>query len=133
MVGPMSPSPRSPAPVILPELEVEPAVRPLDPVVVHVRCAPHYAHSLRIWQSTFLLDRDSAHTSPLIGFENISLYPHWTSVPLGRPYRFTLFFEPLPKSVQVFDLSEIIPEPRGWHFPAIRRNPEDVYWLDLPN
>ena len=48
-------------------------------------------------------------------------------------HEFTLFFEPLPKSVQVFDLHEIIPEPRGWHFPAIRRNQEDVYWLDLPN
>ena len=129
----MSSSSPSPTPVVLAESEVAPEVRRLDPVVVHVRCAPDYAHSLRIWQSTFLLDRDSAHTSSMIGFENISLYPHWTRVPSGRPYRFTLLFEPLPKVVQVFDLSEIIPEPRGWHFPAIRRNQEDVYWLDLPN
>jgi len=133
MVVPMSPSPQSPALVVLPENEIAVQVRPLDPVVVHVRCAPHYSHSLRIWQSTFLLDRDSAHTSSMVGFENISLYPHWMPVPFGRPYQFTLFFEPLPKSVQVFDLHEIIPEPRGWHFPAIRRNQEDVYWLDLPN
>jgi hypothetical protein len=133
MGGPMSSSPQLPAPVVLADLEVAPEVRPLDPVVVHVRCAPDYADALRIWQSTFLLDRDSAHTSSMIGFENISLYPHWTMVPYGRPYRFTLLFEPLPKSVQVFDLSEIIPEPRGWYFPAIRRNQEDVYWLDLPN
>lgn len=133
MVGLMSPSPQSPAPVILADPEVAAEVRRLDPVVVHVRCAPNYADGLRIWQSTFLLDRDSSHTSPMIGFENISLYPHWTRVPPGRSYRFTLLFEPLPKSVQVFDLSEIIPEPRGWHFPAIRRNQEDVYWLDLPN
>ena len=130
---PMSLSSPSPTPVILAEPAVAPDVRPLDPVVVHVRCAPNHAHSLRIWQSTFLLDRDSAHTSSMIGFENISLYPHWTRVPYGRPYRFTLLFEPMPKAVQVFDLSEIIPEPRGWHFPAIRRNQEDVYWLDLPN
>jgi hypothetical protein len=129
----MSPAPPSPARVVLPEVEIEAEVRPLDPVVVHVRCAPHYSHSLRIWQSTFLLDRDSAHTSSIIDFENISLYPHWMSVPFGRPHQFTLYFEPLPKSVQVFDLSEIIPEPGGWHFPAIRRNQEDVYWLDLPN
>jgi hypothetical protein len=133
MDAPMSPSPQSPAPTILPDVEIAAEVRPLDPVVVHVRCAPDYADSLRIWQSTFLLDRDSTHTSSMIGFENISLYPHWTMVPYGRPYRFTLLFEPLPKSVQVFDLSEIIPEPRGWHFPGIRRNQEDVYWLDLPN
>ena len=129
----MSSSPQSPAAVVLPETEIAPEIRPLDPVVVHVRCAPDYAHSLRIWQSTFLLDRDSAHTSPMIGFENISLYPHWKMVPPGRPYRFTLLFEPLPKSVQVFDLAEIIPEPRGWFFPVIRRRQDDVYWLDLPN
>ncbi|MFM7742356.1 MAG: hypothetical protein ACKOBS_01060 [Verrucomicrobiota bacterium] len=129
----MSPSPFSPAPAVLPAVEPAAEVRPSDPVVVHVRCAPHYSHALRIWQSTFLLDRDSVHASAMVGFENISLYPHWTRVPSGRAHRFTLFFEPLPKSVQVFDLSEIIPEPRGWHFPAIRRNREDVYRLDLPN
>ena len=129
----MSPAPPSPALVVLPDVKVEAEVRPLDPVVVHVRCAPNYSRSLRIWQSTFLLDRDSAHTSAMIDSENISLYPHWTPVPFGRPHQFTLCFEPLPKSVRVFDLSEIIPEPGGWYFPAIRRNQEDVYWLDLPN
>jgi hypothetical protein len=121
------------APVVRPETDVKPETRPRDPVVVHVRCAPDYAYSIRVWQSTFLLDRDSSHTSPMVGFEHISLYPHWTYVPVGRPYRFTLYFEPLPKSVRVFDLSEIIPEPRGWHFPGIRRNEADVYWVDLPN
>ncbi len=125
--------PKSPSPTIFPEVEIAEEARPLDPVVVHVRCAPRYSYALRIWQSTFLLDRDSAHTSAMIGFENISLYPDWTSIPYGQAYQFTLFFEPLPKSVQVFDLSEIIPEPRGWHFPAIRRNEADVYWLSLPN
>lgn len=129
----MSPSPRTPTPTVLPDTVIAAEVRPLEPVVVHVRCAPGYADALRIWQSTFLLDRDSNHTSSMVGFENISLYPEWTMVRHGRPYQFTLLFEPLPKSVQVFDLSEIIPEPRGWHFPAIRRNQEDVYWLDLPN
>ena len=133
MMSPMSPTSPSPAPIVLPVVEIAAEVRPLDPVVVHVRCAPNYGHSLRIWQSTFLLDRDSAHTSSMIGFENISLYPHWMSIPHGRAHQFTLFFEPLPKAVRVFDLSEIIPEPRGWHFPAIRRNQEDVYWLNLPN
>lgn len=129
----MSPTPQSPASVVLPVVEVAPVVRPSDPVVVHVDCAAGYARSIRIWQSTFLLDRDSSHTSAMVGFENISLYPHWQRVSGRRAHRFTLLFEPLPKSVRVFDLSEIIPEPRGWHFPAIRRNEEDIYRLDLPN
>jgi hypothetical protein len=127
-------SPASPAaPVSSPKEAIVEEVRPREPVVVHVRCAPFYASALRIWQSTFLFDRDSAHASILVGFEKISLYPDWHMVPLGRPHQFTLLFEPLPKSVQVFDLSEVIPEPRGWHFPGIRRNQEDIYWLDLPN
>ena len=129
----MSPAAPTLAPAIKPVIRQEVEVRPLEPVVVHVRCAPYYAQSLRIWQSTFLLDRDSAHTSSLVGFENISLYPHWLPVPWERPYQFTLYFQPLPKMVRVFDLSEIIPEPRGWYFPAIQRNDTDVYWLDLPN
>ena len=120
-------------PKLMPVASVVPEVKPLDPVVVHVRCAPYYSHSLRIWPSTFLLDRDSAHTSALVGFENISPYPEWMPVPPGRVHQFTLYFAPMPKSVRVFDLSEIIPEPRGWHFPGIGRNDADVYWLDLPN
>jgi hypothetical protein len=104
-----------------------------DPIVVHVRCAPDYAPYLRIWQSTFLLDQASSFTSEMIRFENISLYPHWYPIPDGQPHQFTLYFRQMPRSVRVFDLAEIIPEPRGWFFPSIRRNDADVYWLDLPN
>ena len=118
---------------VRPETAEETSVQPIEPVVVHVRIPAYTTEMVRVWQSTFLLDRDSNHTSRLLSFEKISLYPHWMPVPFGRPYQFTLFFEPLPKSVQVFDLHEIIPEPRGWHFPGIRRNDADVYWLDLPN
>ncbi len=118
---------------LLPVALTNPAAKPLAPVVVHVRCAPGYSHSLRIWPSTFLLDCDSAHTSALVDFENISPYPEWMPVPPGRAYQFTLYFAPMPKWVRLFDLSEIIPEPRGWHFPGIGRNNADVYWLDLPN
>ena len=128
---PMSPSPQSPASTVLPVEAIAPEVRPLDPVVVHVRCAPHYSHSLRIWQSTFLLDRDSAHTSAMIGFENISLYPHWTKLDYTKPHVFTLIFEGLPASVRSFDLAEIIPDPNGFRIEAIARRPGDVYEVDV--
>jgi hypothetical protein len=127
--------PASP-PVIVPRLrpELRPAtdLRPAEPVVVHIRCAPRYAPSIRIWPSTFLLDRDSAHTSALVDWKGITAYPDWTWIRWGAPHPFALIFEPLPRSVRVFDLQEIIPEPRGWHFPGIARKAQDVYHLDLP-
>lgn len=125
--------PASPALKVRSVVELQPEVIAVDPVVVHVRCAPWYSSMVRIWPSTFLLDRDSSFTSELIGCENISLYPQWHKIPPGREHVFTLRFQPMPRSVKVFDLAEIIPEPRGWRFPGIRRKPKDVYWVDLPN
>ena len=128
-----------PAPLIAPLVRTLPVVAAQDevlsedPIVVHIRCAPDYAPYVRIWQSTFLLDQASSITSEMIRFENISLYPHWYPIPDGQPHQFTLYFRQMPRSVRVFDLAEIIPEPRGWFFPSIRRNDADVYWLDLPN
>ncbi len=123
------------APVVrtLPAESIQDETLPEDPIVVHVRCAPDYAPYVRIWRSTFLLDQASSVTSELLRFENISLYPHWYPIPEGCPHQFTLFFRQMPRRVRVFDLAEIIPEPRGWFFPGIRRNDADVYWLDLPN
>lgn len=122
-----------PVVTVMPVVAVKPVAKPLEPVVVHVRCAPDYTTLIRIWPSTFLLDQDSAFTSELVSAENIYLYPRWYPIPRGQSHVFTLYFQPMPLSVKVFDLSEIIPEPRGWHFPSIRRNKEDVYWLDLAN
>ena len=119
-------------PRLRPELQPEADLRPAEPVVVHIRCAPRYSSSVRIWRSTFLLDRDSAHASALVDCQGITFYPDWFWIPWGSPHVFTLVFEPLPGSVRVFDLHEIIPEPRGWHFPGIARQTPDVYHLDLP-
>lgn len=128
----MPASPSVSLPRILPTLQPETDLRPVEPVVVHIRCAPFYSSSVRIWRSTFLLDRHSAHTSALIDWQGITPYPEWTWIRWGAPHTFTLIFEPLPRSVGVFDLHEIIPEPLGWYFPAIVRRPQDVYHLDLP-
>jgi hypothetical protein len=122
----------SPSSQVLPALEPQAALQPLDSIVVHIHCAADHTHSLRVWRSTFLLDCHSALTSEMIRWENISLYPHWTVLPPGRPFKFTLYFNGLPKSVTSFDLSEIIPEPNGFYFPNIRRNAQDVYALDYP-
>ena len=115
------------------ETKIQQQPAPLDPVVVHIECAPFYAHAIRVWRTTYLIDLDSTHRSAIIDAKNITFHPRWRSVRPGYKHRFTLYFEPLPKSVRQFDLQEIIPEPRGWHFPGIMRNREDIYQLYLPN
>ena len=117
--------------VARPAEAVAASIHPLEPVVVHVRVPPYTAELIRIWQSTFLLDRDSNHASALVAFEKVSLYPHWTALDFTRPYVFTLVFEGLPKSVRSFDLAEVIPEPNGFRIEGIARRPGDVYEVDL--
>ncbi|MEY3530127.1 MAG: hypothetical protein B9S29_03115 [Opitutia bacterium Tous-C2FEB] len=116
---------------VRPETAEETSVQPREPVVVHVRVPAYTTEMVRVWQSTFLLDRDSNHTSRLVSFEKISLYPHWTKIDYTRPYVFTLVFEGLPKSVRSFDLAEIIPDPNGFRIEAIARRPGDVYEVDV--
>ena len=77
---------------------------------------------IRIWSSTYLVDRRSEHISKLIHFENISLFPKWTDVPRGQEYWFTLVFAGLPNDCQVFDFIELIPQNGGFFEEGIVRN-----------
>ncbi len=120
-----------PQPLVLPAVASDAVVAPLSPVVVHVTVPPYTTELIRIWQSTFLLDRDSAHTSRLLAFERVSLYPHWTVVDYTQPHIFTLVFEGMPKQVRSFDLAEIIPEPNGFRIEAIARRLGDIYEVEL--
>lgn len=86
---------------------------------------------IRIWRSTFLIDRHSPARAGLVHVENISLAPQWTMIPDLRPFTFLLIFGNLPSSCRVFDLIEEIPEPGGFHVQGIRRNDSDVYHVDL--
>ena len=96
-------------------------------VVIHgVYTADHFASRIRIWPSTYLVDRHSQHKSQLIWHEGISMYPTWTWLNPGKNY-FTLIFGGLPKSCVIFDLVEEIPEPGGFLIEGILRNHSDVY------
>ena len=86
---------------------------------------------IRIWSSTYLVDRHSEHISKLIHFENISLFPDWTDVPYGKEYWFTLIFSGLPKDCLVFDFIELIPQNGGFFQEGIVRNFSDVYKIKL--
>ncbi len=86
---------------------------------------------IRIWKTTFLIDRGSGNKSALIHAENISFAPIWTMIPDKSTHTFLLVFEALPKACTLFDLVEEIPQPGGFHVTDIHRNASDVYHISL--
>lgn len=101
---------------------------------VYVHC--HYQNELdemfiRIWRSTFLIDRGSGSRAKLVHAENISLAPVWTVIPGKQRYTFLLIFSALPKDCTVFDLVEDIPQAGGFFVSGISRNEQDVYHVTI--
>ena len=101
---------------------------------VYVHC--HVRHAamemlVRIWRTTFLIDRQFSSRSGLIHAENITFAPVWTIVPQNIDYTFLLIFNGLPQSCTVFDLVEEIAQSGGFYVPDIVRNESDVYHIDL--
>jgi hypothetical protein len=82
---------------------------------------------IRIWKTTFLVDKNSLHRSKLVHVENISYAPQWTVVPENKLFQFLLIFDALPKGCEIFDLLEDIPQPGGFYVANIMRNKKDVY------
>lgn len=99
--------------------------------VIIVHCHFTGGGAIRIWRSTFLVDRFGNHKSKLLHVENVAMAPQWTLVAENKEYIFTLYFEGLPKSCKMFDLHEIIPQPGGFFIPAIGRNNVDVYNVEI--
>jgi hypothetical protein len=100
-------------------------------VIVHVSYTAEIAIGIRIWKSTVLIDHQSGNRSRLLHAENITFAPAWSYVLAGTTARFTLIFSSLPKTCEVFDLYEDIPEDGGFHIKDIRRNKTDVYNVTL--
>ena len=86
---------------------------------------------IRIWKTTYLLDKYSGHRAKLVHAENISFAPVWTTVPENGLFQFLLIFESLTKGCEVFDLVEDIPQPGGFFISDIMRNKKDVYHVHL--
>ena len=101
-------------------------------VIVHGRFSCRAPWELiRVWKTTYLIDRSLGHRSRLLVADRICIAPMWTVLYQGETLRFMLVFEALPKECKVFDLAEIIPEPGGFLVENIRRNSQDVYTIDL--
>ena len=102
-------------------------------VTVHCyfKCPAGEPQLIRIWKSTFLIDKISGHKSRLLHIENISLFPQWTMVEAGSFYQFTLFFSALPSECPAFDFVEEIPQSGGFFVSGIKRNDSDVYQINI--
>lgn len=125
-------------PATKPAVDIE-TLTSIDPTVledsfVYVHCYFDNVYKdmlIRIWQSTFLIDKASGSRSNLVHVENISIAPVWTQIPNGVTYSFLLIFNALPKSCQVFDLLEDIPQAGGFFVEGIQRNQTDVYHINI--
>jgi hypothetical protein len=118
------------------DLEVLTSIAPsaLEDSFVYVHCYydnPHDEMLIRIWKTTFLVDKGSGSRSQLIHAENITFAPVWTQIPKGSTYSFLLVFEALPKSCQQFDLIEELPQPGGFEVRNISRNASDIYHINI--
>lgn len=101
---------------------------------VYVHC--YYKNDLpemliRVWRSTFLVDKVSGSRSELVHAEKISFAPQWTIIQGKITFSFLLIFSALPKDCKVFDLIEDIPQAGGFFVPNIKRNELDVYHVDI--
>jgi hypothetical protein len=106
----------------------------LEDSYVYVHC--HYNNEgddtlIRIWRSTFLIDKNSGSRAALVHAENISFAPVWTWIPASRAFTFLLVFKALPKGCTQFDLLEDIPQAGGFFIGDIQRNEQDVYHIHL--
>ncbi|MEK6781397.1 MAG: hypothetical protein AABY93_06805 [Bacteroidota bacterium] len=86
---------------------------------------------IRIWETTFLIDKASGVRAGLLHAENISIAPQWTLIADGGTFHFLLVFSSLPKSCERFDFIEDITQPGGFFVQDILRNKEDVYHLTI--
>ena len=95
-----------------------------------IHCTYNPDAAVRIWPSTFLVEKESGRRVPLITAFNISFAPEWTFAYNGNN-KFTLIFAGLSKGCAMFDLMEIIPLPDPFVVSNIVRNKSDVYHVKV--
>ena len=94
-----------------------------------VHCYYDPVMAVRVWPSTFLIERESSKRIKLITAFNIAYAPDWT---FGNENAvFTLVFGGLSKGCSMFDLVEDIPLPDPFVVKNIPRNKADVYEVNI--
>lgn len=90
-----------------------------------IHCIYNPEMAVRVWPSTFLVEKESGRRVKLITAFNITFAPEWTFG--GENNQFTLIFGGLSKGCAMFDLVEDIPLPDPFVVKNIPRNKTDVY------
>ena len=101
---------------------------------IYVHCYfdnPYSGMLIRIWKTTFLVDRVAGTRAGLLHAENIAMAPQWTLIADGSTFHFLLIFSSLPKSCERFDFIEEIAQDGGFHVKDILRNKEDIYHITI--
>lgn len=99
--------------------------------IVHCKHFLNAGDGVRIWRTTYLVEKPGGVKRKLLHAENISMHPTWTIMDRDGNYHFTLLFEGLSKGCTSFDLLEEIPQPGGFIVRDIPRNKQDVYRVTL--
>jgi hypothetical protein len=115
-------------PLFKPEISFDVSLQEEVEKATVIHCLLRNSSCLRIWPTTYLVQQDGVRKS-LLQTYNIPAYPDWKYLRAG--HQFTLVFEGLDSPCTVFDFLEDIPEPGGFEEKNIRRNKEDVYWIDI--
>lgn len=117
---------------ILSELKELQQLEEKGQVILHcLMPAPFPMTLIRIWPSTFLLDREGQRVASLVHPEGIPLAPTWMPV-WGSYARFTLIFSGLDKTVTSFRMQEYCNGEGGaMESQWIERNQTDVYQVKL--
>jgi len=95
-----------------------------------IHCIYNPVNAVRIWPSTYLIEKESGKHVKLVTAFNISFAPEWTFAMNGNN-KFTLVFAGLSKGCTAFDLMEIIPLPGPFVVRNIQRNKSDVYTIHV--
>jgi len=100
-------------------------------VIVHCSFSTPRNMGIRIWSSTYLEDQATGSKSQLLHALNITYAPSWELVMGGTIKRFILIFSSLPKTCEVFDFIEEVPDSYGFEIYGIKRNSSDVYNVSI--
>lgn len=128
----------APAIIEKPKVEIDPellqelnaVVQEEGQVIVHCLYLGIGWEAIRIWPTTFLMDKNSDHSSKLVTVEKITLAPQWQWCRFG-PNRFTLIFSGLPRHCEQFDLVEQCEGDGAFVVKDIVRNAQDVYYIRI--
>lgn len=120
-----------------PQVEIDEEVRHLVQTqeervtIVHCYYLSAFPTYARIWPTTYLIEEDGTKRQLLHAF-NISFAPNWTKYRVANDYvRFTLLFEALGRTCNLFHLKEEISESQAFYTHNIQRNRSDVYEAEL--